>query len=172
MPKLDIRTLPLPETVRETKTFTDPLQPGAELTLTLELTPDYSQVIRARAHADKRAKERGEGAVVPVAGRAIQPISELCRAIGLIESVECPADPKDRYSFEEWVGISYLMPNAFADIVAWSNTLLDKAFSGQKDLMGGPSIPNDSAAREGDTSEPPQNTALPLTPTKSRTKAR
>lgn len=172
MAKIDVRTLPMPELVRETKTFTDTLQPGASIELTLELSPDYSQVIRSRSYADRLANERGDKVPVPVCGKAIQPMPELCRAIGLIQTLESPADPKDRYSFDEWVNLSYLMPNAFADIVAWTDTLLEKAFSGKTDITGAPAVPNDSAALVVDTSEQPQNTTPSRTRTASRTKAR
>jgi len=130
MPKANIYALKRPySVVTETKTFTDPLQPGVEITLTLRgLTPaetfaalDFGQSMMSEyCGRDGKPPER---ALPAIDGKIPVPSSSMCLLLSNICYAQA-GDVEDRYTFEELVGIAETMPNAFALIQRWSESLL------------------------------------------------
>jgi hypothetical protein len=171
--KLDLTTLSLPEPLTETRSFTDPKQPPDKpLVLTFCVTPDFSEILRSNEIANKYIRERtGPGKVpVNVGGRMVFPTTELCKIIAQIQVLEVPTMGEDgqqeRYSFDEWVGISRLMPTAMGEVVIWMQEIRSRAHGTDEEVE----VPNDYAADADTSSVPPQNTTLPATPTSSTTK--
>lgn len=128
MAKLDFAQLSRPEAVTEERTFTDPLQPGAELTLRFSARPDYGLQMLAAEKGQEYAQKFALGvaktpAPFPLGGDVVTISRALCLAIGGLMVLQ----RGETYNFNEWVACSALMPNAFADVCDWANSLLSRA---------------------------------------------
>ena len=127
MAKVNVYALERPyESKEETKTFEDPLQPGQPITLTLRgLTPveQFAAFDLGQQLADTYAGDAPKIKVPAVGGKIPRVSSGLCFIIAQIIFAQC-GDDDDKYSFEEFVGIAELFPNAFAQVQSWSESLL------------------------------------------------
>lgn len=172
MSKISVFALPVPQKVRESKTFIDPLIPSQSLMLTFEVDPDYATIVQSQTLGQKYARERSGPNSIPISvGEgssrvSFRPTAGICMKIGIIQTLESPETHEERYSFEEWVAISKVMPNAFADVITWCDQLIEKAFAGkQSSNVGQVPVPNDLEASGETTSEPPLNTEQEIIPT-------
>lgn len=130
MAKANIYALKRPySSVTETKTFTDPLQPGVEITLTLRgLTPaetfaalDFGQSMMAEyCSQDGNPPAR---TLPAIDGKIPVPSSTLCLVAAKICYSQAGLE-EDRYTFEEIIGIAEAMPNSFGQIQTWLDSLL------------------------------------------------
>lgn len=161
MPKLNVLSfLDRPPAV-ETREFTDPAQPGQVLALTLQAA-EYPDIMVAQEIAAGLAATwvPAEGKPhpppwPPPPQRPIRWSLRLCAVLALIEALQCPPDPEDRYDALELAVISVRMPAAWEAVAAWAQELEAAA-------QGSPAG-NASAAREETSSAPPA-TLAELTP--------
>src|SRR5579872_5292339 len=98
MPKVDPFALKRPISVPKTKTFTDPANPGVELTLTIcpgtEFGAQLANMERAQKYIQDYIKGRDGGPpapLPPVDGKEIALNESLCSVIAFLESIEVPA---------------------------------------------------------------------------------
>jgi hypothetical protein len=129
MAKLNVLALPRPKRVEETRTFTDPAQPGVELTLTLR-SPDLAQLMwadeQAKAYLLEFTAEDGSSLYVdPISGERI-PVSEnLCKTVAVFESMQFGA-AEERYGWMDTIAIMLAMPSAWLEISPWIGELASK----------------------------------------------
>jgi hypothetical protein len=151
MAKLNPYTLSLSEPRSETKSFTDPAQPGTELTLTLAPPQDTTVFLAIDEQAEANAETYigHPEKLVPYRGRLPRVTRELCRVIAILQVMEEPPGGEPRYDFGSWAMLFVTMGSAMADVVAWATRLLQE---GQTDSG------NASAARGEGSSVPPKPT--------------
>lgn len=120
MPKVNLNGLPGPAYRTLTKTYTDPLAPGVELTLTLRALvdeqghPDNFRVALALERAEAFEKKFAETGF-PFPDGAV-PVSEpLAQALAYLE-VRQQGAPEECYTIEELVGLPRSMPSAWQEI--------------------------------------------------------
>lgn len=144
MSKLNPFTMQRPKPVSETRTFTDPLQPGADLTLTLMARADIGELLRVQALTDQYSKEYADAMSVPlqVGGQDIEITPGLCAVIATIQALEQPTDGQ-RYSFEEWAALSVVMPTAMGEVIVWTRDLMREAATGPEVLGKDTPVPNE-----------------------------
>lgn len=124
MPKLNVLGLRRPPRRVETRTFTDPAQPGKELTLTLgaqdvvvggrasDLTQD---LIEKYVHPP----DETEPNAFPMEGDEPIFLSEiLCQQVGVIAESQLGPEA-ERYTPEEIIAVAVAMPDAWTQILAW-----------------------------------------------------
>lgn len=160
MPLLNPFTLPRPISAGdETRTFTDPKQPGVELTLTLSTDADYSATLTSQVLAGTYAKTKIGPLAIPIkyGERMVTITPELCGVIALLETMQKPDETGVKYSFDQWAVLNVAMPSAMAKIADWAYEILGDGDS-DTDLDGGPKVPNGLAAFSETASEQPQNT--------------
>jgi len=144
--------LPRPVEEIEVRTFTDPRQPGAELTLTAISTADYTRKMKAQELNEGYINEFiGEGKFrLIVAGKKVEVTLHLCSVIASVVSmlvdvptIEVPdkdGNPKSQpWDFKCWVALAVNMPDAFDEMVTWVNALVQKS---KVSASGDPEVPN------------------------------
>lgn len=115
MPKPNLLGLRRPARKTVTRAFTDPEQPGAEVTLTLRRL-DPLDAMRYQEAAVELV-EMYAGAGIPV-GEELVPVTEgVARTLCAIEAMQ-PFDAAERYSAEELAALAVTMPNAWGDLYA------------------------------------------------------
>jgi len=155
--KPNLSMLRRPDVLTETRTFTDPTQPGQEITLTMTAVADYS----ATAKRDELAQEltetyitgdwlyiKSEGkegkspAVISFPGFVVTPSKKLCWVTASLitmenETLRRSDDYADLepYDAMEWFALSCTMPLAFEQIVEWCQDMRVR-------VTGAVSLPN------------------------------
>lgn len=125
MAKVNPWALRRPERRIETRTFTDPVQPGQEITLTLRaLDPCERTFAHERADYYTELYVTGRDGQEPNMypapdGTPIKLSSRMCYNICFVEQMQVAEDPQDRYTFDELLGISLTLPNAWDQIMIW-----------------------------------------------------
>lgn len=130
MAKVDPFKLKRPAKRRETRSFTDPMQPGEEIVLTLQ-SLDAAEL----AVASEEAKEQIETWVTgnrdrpasqfPFVDRLpVQMTETLCTACSILFRMQAPEDPADRYSWNDLVALSVTMPTAWGRVMEWMQEIL------------------------------------------------
>jgi hypothetical protein len=150
MPKPKPYTLPRLEEITETRTFTDPAQPGVEITLTLSVPPDYGISLAVMEKGGKYAEQYVNGTadgppapLPPVGGKPLVLSESLCSIVAFLEQVEVTDDPENdpKYDFYDWVSLSATMPTAFDEIAEWANSLRVQASKNAKNSPGASTEP-------------------------------
>jgi hypothetical protein len=130
MPKIDPFKLKRPKRVAETRTFTDPDQPGEEITLTLRRLDGAEQMVaveEAQAQIETwitGSKDRPASQFPFVDGREVKMTEALCLACQMLWAMQCPEDAHERYNFFELVAFSVTMPYAWSRIGEWMQSIL------------------------------------------------
>jgi hypothetical protein len=151
MPLLNPFELPRPVSPgEETRTFTDPKQPGKELTLTFSTDSDYSTTLTSQVLAATYAKTKLGPMAFPIkyGDRLINITPELCGVIALLETMQKPDETGAKYSFDQWAVLNVAMPSAMAQIAEWAYELIDQS-DGAETQDGEVTVPKDSAASSG-----------------------
>jgi len=149
--------------ITESRTFKDLAQPGVEVSVTLASQPGSATQLTIEGNASNMAERfvldtLAEG--IWLEGTELKVTLPLCYCIATIQTLDAGAKD-DRYTFEEWVAISYTMPTAFDDIVKWAGALLG-AYEELENPDGSTPLPNDSAEGSGQLSGPPPSSNLPV----------
>jgi hypothetical protein len=160
---VDPFTLPRPELITETRTFTDDSAPGVEIEVTLQSSGDFTLPMAVNTTAREYIRTYGAKNAIPimVGGRKVDVTDELCYFVALLTALE--TEPS---SFEFWAATSVTMRYAMAEIAVWAEALINRepqpaaavAADGSKVVP----IPNESAATTEPTSELPQPTGEPI----------
>jgi len=157
MAKVNPFGLKRPEHRRETRTFTDPDQPGVELTFTLR-TLDGAEMMIATEEAQGQIetwvtgnRDRPASQFPFVDGQPVQMTEGLCTACQFLAAMQCPDDPHERYSFNELVALSVTAPMAWSRIGEWMQALLHPKITALGDEKGGasagePTLPSSAPA--------------------------
>lgn len=134
MSKFDPLQMSRPPAVVDTRTFTDPLQPNCEVTLTFTADPQYGSSLASVQNTQKytelyiAGKNGGPPAFLPpVGGRGVVITRELVAIISNLESMETPGDGEEKWSFMQWRALAANAPTMFQDIIEWANELREKA---------------------------------------------
>lgn len=134
MAKLDPSSLKRPDVVRETKTFTDPMQPGKSFDLTFEACADFgletSVAAKAREFTRDYVTGRNGGPpapLMPVGKRDVLIDADICARIATFMVMEKPPEGDEPWDFNQWRVLSATMPSAFADIAEWCDELIIRA---------------------------------------------
>ena len=145
MAKIDVRALRLPQRKTETRSFTDPEQPGVEVTLTLRRSLMAEQL--AAFDAAAAWWEFNEGADIPIGDdqtffvgepenktdrQAYGTISFIRQVFVICSMQSSPA--ADRYDELEMIQILCTMPKVANSISAWVNELQND--TGKTDAEG------------------------------------
>src|SRR5438552_18584942 len=142
MSKLNTLALLDPGSPQFTETFTDPMQPGKVIELTVK-RQEYADLALATMRAQELIEDRvtGRNGRHPLPWppqipgqppqREIRFSEAFCWELAYGEVLQCPADPKDIYDAEDLAVISQRMPNAWPKIVTWINEVT--AFAEPKD---------------------------------------
>lgn len=145
MAKINPFALNRPEDRFETKTFTDDLNPGVELTLALRGSPEAPFISALNEKAQKYIRDYIDGrnggppGVLPlVKGRPICPTAEVCRAAAYIEGMQSDQDDAERYTFVELLALSVTMPSAFMEAFVWASELAEPAAMPSQEADGNP----------------------------------
>ena len=152
MARLNPFSLPRPSLAFGMKTFTDPLQPAAEVTLCVQVGAGISWDLRRDALAQTFVERHVEGTAegqppIPVMlptgnllGSPMAPVpvtGMLCTVIATLMLAEADAKAPEPFSFEEWVALSEAMPTAFKEIVEWVGGLKADAAEGSNPAGNG-----------------------------------
>lgn len=123
-----------PDVLIETKTFTDKVNPEAELTLTLRAENDAAVDFQEREKSQEYIRDfvvgRDDGPpapLPPVGGRAVKVTRTLCGVVATLESMQVPGEEEEPFSFSEWCALSVVMPSAFREIDDWAADLRERA---------------------------------------------
>ena len=151
-----------PDSVNETKTFTDPLQPGVEFpfSFTARARAAFLETRNARAEELLTRFVTGENAedVFLSDGNPALVTKEIAALIATLMCLEEAAEqdakirgeaPERPYSFEEWFAFSECAPTAFEEVVGWGSQLLLRA----RGLAVNPTMPG-KAEESSPTTEP------------------
>lgn len=110
----------------ETRTFTDPRQPGVEFTITLRassgLLYDMGTDDLANDYIRRYSVGMPDGVQVSGAGR-VKVGPSLCAVIAELERAQVPDPEEPPYIFEEWLTLIHRAPDAFAQIVLFKEEL-------------------------------------------------
>lgn len=151
MPLLNPFELPRPASLgEETRTFTDPKQPGREITLTFLADADYSTTLTSQILAATYANNKIGPMAFPIkyGGRLINITPALCGVIALLETMQKPDETGTKYSFDQWAALNVAMPSAMAQIAEWAYELIDQSDAAETP-DGDVKVPNDLAASSG-----------------------
>lgn len=132
MAKIDPFSLSRPPRKSGEKTFTDPAQPGLEWFMSLKAldnaerhaVQEYAETMIAKYLGDP---ESGVPPQVrfPAIGQEVVTLSRrLLFNAATLWYMQTAKEPEG-YSFEQIVGLSVTMPNAWWEVVAWSNELAE-----------------------------------------------
>lgn len=129
MPKHNTKSFQRVERRVESRTFTDALQPGVEITLTL-VEPDLATISWSESQGEAYADEwvRGAPYQVAVALNEMEMVNltdDLCKALAMVEILQQPGE--DAYSVEELIDIMRGMPGAWMEINAWAAEVVRRA---------------------------------------------
>lgn len=124
------------------RSFTDEAAPGCEITLWLRALDSPCAFLSMERTADLVARyitgemdeegNRQEPAAFPeIGGEPVQLSESLLKVACRLEAMQSPTGPNGEprqaadgaYSAEEFVALSVTMPDAWAEILAWSNGL-------------------------------------------------
>jgi hypothetical protein len=125
MPKLNIMALPRPERPEETRTFSDPAQPGAELVLTFRALDLCRQAVAEEEAARLAATYAVNWFPMPN-GPPVQVTEGIAQSACLLAAMQV-AEPEERYSPEEWIAMMANMPTAFQAVLTWAGELSARA---------------------------------------------
>ena len=161
-----IMSAPVPETRQETRTLTDPAQPGDEMTITLRVPYGSMAKMQVSAKAadytSTYVENADENPVLLPGLPSFTPTEIGCLAIARIEALHVPSEDAPAMAFEEWCSLSIRYPSAFEELTVWSAELLygkpqrtDEAATKQAES----DAKNASAATTGSSSEPPSENA-------------
>lgn len=154
--KINPWSLKRPERPQETRSFTDPLQPGVEVALTLRpLDAPGWAVAMERAdelitlYVTGDPDEGIEPSLYPAPnGEPLKLARRVCRNVAALHLMQ--AGPKDeQYTESELIALMASMPTAWTEILTWSAELETKY---------GKQAGNASGAGEGTSSAPPSAT--------------
>jgi|SRR6185312_13268115 len=143
MAKINFNAMKRPEPETETRTFTDDLQPGAELVVTFLSRADFPEGLDIQALSEEWIARFAAPSSLPLAaadGSAIKVSPKLCQVIATIQ-VLSQGDLEGRYTFEEWVIASACMPTAFEGVVTFAEEIMTRARIRRP--LEKPEIPND-----------------------------
>lgn len=162
MPKIDPFQNRRLRGITETKTFTDPAQPGKPIVVTLGSKPGSSTKLSIETNANMFASQfTGSKAMgIYLEGEQIPITYDTCYCIATIQTLY-EGLPEDRYTFEEWAAISETMPDAFNDIILWASGLVGK-YQEEDSRDGSPVLPLGSEAVSLNSSAPPVETSSDL----------
>lgn len=173
MSRLNPLSLKRPGDVQESATFTDPLQPGQELVLTLKMSASAAQeavlaesvrsLVTAYVTGDaeyQKTKDDSQPKGTPPTsildndtGQPIPVTANLCIDIAtLIESEKLAGTPEP-YDFAQWVYIADRMPTAFEGAVK----LLRQMEAKSRGIAGG-NAPRESGKTGKQASDSPSDT--------------
>lgn len=117
MPKVNLLSLPPVVRPEETRTFTDPAQPGVELSLTFRRISIWEMSV-----ATENARELVKLGGLPAAGEVVLLTEQFCQTLCTLEAMQCgPED--ERYTAQEFVGLFAGMPKAGEQVLAWAGEL-------------------------------------------------
>jgi hypothetical protein len=152
MPKVDFSAMRRLHGVRETKTFNDSHWPGQPVTVTLESKPGTATQLSIQAYAQQlQDRFLAPGAMGVFIGDPEDRIEaritpEICQVIATVQ-IHDVTPVADKYDFEDYVKMAELMPDAFAELVVWAQSMIGQTAQGE--------IPNDSAAATVESLPPP-----------------
>ena len=116
-----------PDAAEETRTLTDPNQPGVQMTITLRTRPGFSAMMEI---ADKAAQYVADWVDGPKAGPLPVPnFGEvtLNRAtvdsIARIQTMHVPTQETPALDIMGWAVVSEVMPSLFTELATWAITL-------------------------------------------------
>jgi hypothetical protein len=143
MPKLDPFQLNRPETKKATKTFTDPANPGKELTLTLRSLDDAeSQLAFEEAQTfyfiycgDPENRVPAQRPFPPVKGRGVALSKYLFRNAAVLCRMQ-DGDSADHYNVEQMIALMVTMPTAMKEVMSWTHEI-DPVVTEKNDLQDG-----------------------------------
>lgn len=140
MPKPDISALRPLAFVEETRTFTDPAQPGIEIPLTFRVRKDLSQefalkaVIRDLMTDYVKGRNGGPPAPFIVHGERLAVTIELCSDAAVLSTYEVPEDGDKAYTPMDWFGFSRTMPTLMENVLNWFAELEERAQAQTKNV--------------------------------------
>lgn len=109
-----------PEPRTHTRTFRDPAQPGAELTLTLRELNGCEQFAAVDYGAALANDWAAPDTLFPCPdGSTARLTQSLCQLLAFLEWMQVPAEGEAPYGFPELVGIALVFPTAIREIAAW-----------------------------------------------------
>jgi hypothetical protein len=128
----------------ETKSFTDPLQPGVAIELTLQAFDGLRQELMRERAADLTAEfitgrdgadPKPFPAIEDASGRMTIPelSTSLMNAIALCQTMEVGDEPSSIY---EWVHLAACFPSVWTEIQIWAGDLLARANQTLGNVLG------------------------------------
>jgi hypothetical protein len=128
-----------PQARTETKTFTDPLQPGVELRLTFRELLDAGLRLQASQTGDELCADYlaldGQPPKRLFASPDGQPVelnAALLNNIGAFMVMQVPEAGQLPMTLADWLGWAVMCPNLFIAVVRWMGTLLGSGGEGVK----------------------------------------
>jgi len=121
MAKVNLSGLPRPARPAQTRTFTDPEQPGVEVTLTLrKIDPaEMASAMDAKEVLHSKFAETG----FPLLNGEVVPLAEgLCQSLCMLELMQCGPEA-DRYTAEELIPLVVNLPTAGMEVLRWAGEL-------------------------------------------------
>lgn len=134
MPKPNLLALPVPVRRRETKTFTDPLQPDQEFTFTCEgpgtveaarFSEKDEELQKRFVTGDKESPQPYAASRLPLLDKtSITVSSGMAQVFALAETLQCPESEEDRWTVPELGLLTKVAPNAYRDLANWLYDML------------------------------------------------
>ncbi len=125
MAKVNLQVLPRPALPTETRTFTDPAQPGVEVELTLTKLDPYRLTVALEA-AETWLAELG-GNYFPLANGEAYPITlGLARTLCTLEVMQSGPE-EERYSRGDLLAMMLAMPAAWLELLETFQKLNEQA---------------------------------------------
>lgn len=130
MPNPNPYTLPRPKLRQETRTFTDPAQPGVEITLTFRAL-DGLEALKvggdARRLIEEWAPSEANGFIshIPLPdGELLEPSEDLLQTVAMLVKMQVPPGEGDLpYDLIAWLGVATRFPSAWLKILEWAGEL-------------------------------------------------
>jgi hypothetical protein len=121
MAKAPLLSLPRPHRPAHSRTFTDPEQPGVEVTLSLRRL-DPCELAVAVDRAETFHGQYGKTGFPLLNGSAVPLALSVCQSLSMVELMQDCAE-EDRYELNELVGMLANMPSAGMELLTWATEL-------------------------------------------------
>lgn len=133
--RVNPRALSRPPAFTQTRTFTDPEQPGQELTLTLRPL-NFAELCQTNETAAPLVEEwtGPKGQAVggyPVQGGPPVPVTPaLLSMLVMLEGMQVPQSGEEPYTWEDLLILSVTMPTAWTALTKWLNEVQERKATG------------------------------------------